>query len=311
MTYKTIFCGTPDFAVKSLRALISSSNFELQAVITQPDKKVGRTQEIKESAVKIEAKKDNITILQPEKIYLLEDKIKNLNPDIIVVVAYGQIIPKSILDIPKYGCVNLHASLLPKYRGATPIQSTILNGDEETGLTIIKIDEKLDSGDIIAQTKIKIANSDNSETLFNKLAAQSGEFLINSLQKYIKGKLKPIPQDNNQVTFCKKIEREDGKISFKDETSTGIHQKLKAFTPWPGIFTKFNNKRLKILDFITIKENFSKIKGQTKLNNTNQIAIQCKEGTVILKKVQVEGKKPIDIEEFIKGYPEISNYTFE
>jgi len=311
MSYKIIYCGTPDFAIPPLNSLIKDKDFQIQFVISQPDKKFGRKQEFKPTDVKKFAVENALKVLQPEKIEEIKDEIKEADPDVLVVVAYGQKIPESILKIPKFGCINIHASLLPKYRGATPIQSALLNGETETGITIFKLVEKLDAGDIISMKKIPIKDEDTSETLFEKISDTSGEFLIDTLKKYLDKEIVPVPQEESDATFCHKIKREDGLIKFKLETSSKIFNKYRAFTPWPGIFTHFNNKRLKLLEIKASDENIETEKGKTVQTSDNKLAVQCMEGSILIEKLQLEGKKPQNITEFLKGNSDIINYSFE
>lgn len=310
MPYKIIFCGTPDFAVSPLKSLIEDPRFEVIAVITQPDKKIGREQKISQPIVKREALKHNIPVLQPEKIKSIEKEIEDLSPDSIVVVAFGQLIPKNILDIPAFGCINVHASLLPKYRGATPIQSALLNGEKETGITIMKMNEKLDAGGILSQKKINILDNENSETLFNKISSLSPELLTKTLIDFFEGKITVVPQNEKEATYCKKIKREDGEISFNNETNIEIYNKFRAYTPWPQIYTEFNGKRLKVLDLENRNIEISDIKGKCQLTNNNEILIQCKKGSIRLKQVQLEGKKNMEINEFLKGHKDLIDYIF-
>ncbi len=315
--YNLIFAGTPEFSVPTLEALINDERFYISAAITAPDARVGRKQIVTFPPVKTAAQKHNIPVLQPatlktESRNAAIRKIQKVNPDVIIVIAYGQIIPKSILDIPKFGCLNLHASLLPKYRGASPIQAAIASGDKFTGVTLMKMDETVDTGLIIAQEKISIAKDETGETLHNKLAKLSAETLIRHLPEYLAGKLKPKPQDDSQATYAPKLARESGKIDWR-KPAEKIERMVRAFTPWPGAHTVWNNKTLKIIS-VSQKifnpalgdANPRRLPGAVFLHN-NQLAVQCGRGALIIKQLQLEGKKIMSGKEFLAGHKEIIN----
>lgn len=325
---KIIFIGTPDFAIPSLRALIKDARFDIIAVITQPDKKVGRKQIITPPPVKVEASKYNIPIFQPDKILNLKSEILNFKPNIVVVIAYAQIIPESILEIPAYGCVNVHASLLPKYRGASPIQAAIMNGDKETGVTIMKIDSPrempqngnsanggiisrgkgLDTGPILAQKSVKISNSDTTGTLYGKLSELGAEILAPTIKEYITGKIAPQGQDNSIASYARLLKKEDGKIDWK-KTAALLEKFIRAMNPWPGAFASLKIKNnyllLKIIEVEhrPIKINNYKI-GEIFLDN-GKLAVQCGQDSLIIKKLQLEGKKAMASEEFLRGNKEL------
>jgi len=298
---KTIFIGTPDFGIRSLNALFKDDFFDVVAVITQPDKKVGRKQVLTPPPIKIEAEKNNIPVLQPEKISEIENNIKNLKPEIIIVVAYSQLIPEEILNMPEYGCINVHGSLLPKYRGASVIQAPILNYDKYTGVTVIKMDKGLDTGPILTQNKIEIKAGDTAGSLYEKLSASSAPLLIDTLKEYISGKIKPKPQDNSESNYCKIINRKDGKIDWK-KPADFLERFVRAMSPWPSAHTRWNQKNLKIIkiDNNIIKTNKYKT-GEIFLHN-NKLAVQCGKDSLIIKKLQLEGKKEMNAEEFLRGY---------
>lgn len=305
--YKIIFMGTPDFAVPVLESLVASPYF-LVAVFTQPDKKVGREQKVVSSPIKKLALKSNIFVCQPEKLdQEAEQKISSLKPDLIVVAAYGQIIPRSILDIPKYSCVNVHASLLPEYRGASPIQSAILAGEKETGITIMLMDEKMDHGPILAQKKIKIYNNETGEFLHDRLAKVGAEFLAEVLPKYLEGKIKSKPQDHNKATFTKILTREDGHIDWT-KSAEEIKCQVRAYYPWPGSWTVLDSKRLKIIQTSILNSQLSVIKkpGKVFLTENKELAIACGKGYLTIEKLQLEGKKEMTAEEFLRGYSNIA-----
>ncbi|MCX6746194.1 MAG: methionyl-tRNA formyltransferase [Candidatus Parcubacteria bacterium] len=304
---KIIFMGTPEFSVPVLNALIE--NYNAIAVVTQPDKKVGRKQVLTFSPIKKIALANKIEILQPEKISGKVEfirRVNDLNPDLIVIAAYGLILPKEILDIPKYGVINVHASLLPKYRGASPIQAAILNGEKETGVTIMLVNEKMDEGDILSQETITITDNDNFASLYEKLSVLGTHLLIEVLLKWLNKEIKPQKQDESQATYCKLITKEDGKIDWH-KSAQEIDRQIRALTPWPGTWTVWNNKKLKILS--------ASADGSTKLTMTtsagevfkvnNSLAIQCGQGALEILELQLEGKKSMTAKEFLNGYSKI------
>jgi len=282
---KYIFFGTPEFATIILEKLIKAELMP-EAVICNPDKPVGRKQIITPPPVKVLAQKYGLTVYQPKDKTELLEIIKKLQPDVAVVAAFGMLFPKEILDIPKYGFINIHPSLLPKYRGATPIQTAILNGDEETGVSLFLIDEEMDKGKIIANSKLQIANSDNYESLMRKLAELGADLLIKTLPDFVAGKITPLPQDESQATYTKKFKTEDAFVDLAAlhlamqgeprpdgrEKAIEIDRKIRALNPEPGTWTLKDDKRMKILEAILTPD--SKLK---------------------LKKIQFEGKKPQNI----------------
>lgn len=303
---KLIFFGTPETAAHSLSELIN--NFNVIAVVTQPDKPVGRKQNVIEVPVKRVAKKFGIKTFQPIDIKTIIDDLKSLHADLGVVFAYSEIIPKKIINIFPRGILNIHPSLLPKYRGPAPVQAAIVNGEKETGVSIIVIDKNLDHGPILCQEKITIKADETARELLKKLAEKGTEILIHFIPKYISGELKPKPQDHAQATFTKIIKRDDGKIDWNMQ-AIAIYRQFRAYYPWPGIFTYINNKRVKILD-ICVMDNppYNKqIHGKFFLTNKNELAVYCKKSALVLKKIQIEGKNPVDGKNFLLGHPEIIN----
>jgi methionyl-tRNA formyltransferase len=284
---RIIFIGTPEFGAIILEKLIKA-NFAPVLVVTTPDKPVGRKQVVTPPPVKIMAQKYNIQIEQPERIKNYESRIKELNPDLIIVAAYGQIVPKRILDIPRYGCLNVHPSLLPKYRGASPIQTTILNGDEKTGVTIMLMDKKMDHGQILAQQELEIPITNiQFPNLQNKLANLGAELLIDTIPKYINGEIKPKEQDHSQATFTKIIKKEDGLIDWSKKPEE-IERQIRAFNPWPSTFTfiKKDDKQIRV----------------------KVLEAEIKDNKLVIKKVQLEGKKPMPYEEYLRTYPKLINF---
>ena len=317
--YKALFFGTPDFSVPILETLTTIPYLKLQAVFTQPDKPVGRKQILTPPPVKVVAEKNNLSVFQPEKIKgdKFEKQLKNLSPDLIIVVAYGKIIPENLLKVPKYGWLNVHASLLPKYRGASPIQQAILSGEKQTGVTLMKIDAGLDTGPIIARKTVDIQPNDNFATLHNKLCRLGAELVKKSLLNYLKGKLKPQVQDSSQATTTKIIKKEDGRIDWTKPASY-IERQIRSYTPWPGAFcfwsrnskneqkeltNSHTEQRLKIIKAAVSEDTTSLLPGQTKITG-GAVIVGCGQGNLELKKIQLEGKRPLFVVDFLKGYPE-------
>ena len=308
---RVIFIGTPDFAIPSLQVLIKDDFFDIVGVVTQPDRPVGRKQIFTPPLVKIESQKHDILVFQPEKISDFSSQIADLKPDLIVVVAYSQIIPKSILNIPKYGCVNVHGSILPKYRGASCIQAAILNGDEETGATIIKMDTGLDTGPILAQTSIRIENNWTAGVLYDKVSLLGAEILSKTLKKYIKGEIHPAVQDNAKASYVPKLKKEDAKIDWSGDAEY-IVRFVRAMSPWPGAYAQctmhsnqFLIKKIKIIEVDIKILNINKYSIGEVFSYDEKFAVQCGANALIVKKLQLEGKKEIYSKSFLQGNAKI------
>lgn len=284
---KTIFIGTSEFATPILAKIICHPQFDVYCVITAPDKPVGRKKEMTPPPIKIIALENNLLVLQPNKISEISEKISKLKPDLIITASYGQIISKNILDIPQFGCINIHPSLLPKYRGPSPIQTAILNGDKNTGITIMLMDEKMDTGPIIAQKEIAIENNENYQDLEKRLSLESADFLLEILPQYIQRKIKPKTQNDTEASYTKILSRQDGQIDLK-KSAQEIERMLLAFEPWPGVWTYLKKRRIKIL----------KAKAVQKPSETT---IETSKGYLSLEIVQPEGKKPMPAKEFFRG----------
>jgi methionyl-tRNA formyltransferase len=306
---RAIFMGTSGFAASVLESLIKEK-YNIVSVYTQPGKKSGREQSVEPSAVKLVAQKNSLPVFEPSKLdENVQKEIAGQKPDIIIVVAYGKIIPKNILDIPGFGIINVHASLLPKYRGPSPIQNALLNGDEEIGATIMLMNEGIDSGDILSQKSLVVSPKDVYENISEKVSSLSSKLLLKTLALWIERKTKPQKQDDSMATFCQLIERSDGKILWNEKASS-IFNKFRAFHLWPGIFSYWENgdslKRIKFNE-ITFQEEAAgekKYAGEV-FDFKGKIAIQTSKGLIFPEKVQLEGKKQMAISEFINGYPTI------
>ena len=325
---KIIFMGTPEFGAIILEKL-AQSEYKPVLVITASDKPVGRKQIITPSPVKVIAQKYNISVEQPEKIENLKSKaksvrsssspcdsiIENLKPDLIIVAAYGKILPEEILEIPKYGCLNVHPSLLPKYRGPSPIQSVILNGDKKTGVTIILMDEKIDHGPILNRRTLEIGENETGESLINKLADLGANLLMETVTKWIKKIIKPEPQDETEATYTRILRKEDGMINWK-KPAEDLEKEIRAYSPWPGSYT-FWEKSGKLIKIEVLKARVLKSSdgirypiGKVLVAPQNEVCVQCGKvfseeggGFLVIERLQLEGKKEIDSEDLLRGYP--------
>lgn len=306
---RVVFMGTPVFAEPILQALIEQK-YNLVAVYTRPDKAVGRKQEVLASPIKQVALATTIPVEQPQKFD--EEaiaKLQEYKPDLIVIVAYGKILPKAVLDIPGFGCVNIHPSLLPKFRGPSPIQNALLLGEETTGTTIMLIDEGMDSGDILAQKKVAIESDELYPALAERLSNISAELLLKTLPKWIERKITPKKQDSSEVTLCQLIERADGHALFSND-ATSTYNAFRALYPWPGMYSFWRRDdkqplRLK-LTRISCQKNTPEAHhtvGEV-FELGEKIGVQCVPGVLFLEEVQLEGKTIMPIAEFIKGYPQ-------
>ena len=296
--------GTPKFAVPGLQALLKSPDFEIVCVYTQPDKPVGRKMILTPPPIKTAALTKGLPIFQPEKIKAEADNIRSLKPDLIVVIAYGKIIPQTILDIPQYGCVNVHASLLPKYRGASCLAAPILNGDEESGVTIMKMDAGMDTGDIIKQAGIKLSAKETLSSLHDRLSALGAEILADTLKEYINGTINPQKQDEKQASYVPLIKKEDGRLQV-NLSAAELERRIRAYNPWPGAFLLLNNgEKIKILEADTeISANTGKI-GEIYTKN-GQLALNCGQDILFILKLQRENRKAMNASDFLKGNQDI------
>lgn len=307
---KIVFMGTPDFAATSLAALVDAGH-EIVLAVTQPDKPKGRGNAVSCSDVKQYAVSNNIPVFQPTKIR--EDEavsyLKNFPADIFVVAAFGQILPREILEMPRLGCVNVHASLLPKYRGASPIQWAILNGEKETGVTIMQMGEGLDDGDILSQKSIPIAPDETGGSLFDKLAKFGGELLVETLPKLERGEITPMPQDPSKATKVGLIRKELGRISFS-KPAAEIERYIRGLYPWPTAYTTFHGKTLKLLRADVLSEEEvsrsadwleTATPGTVLCAKKQNFYIQTGDGILALREVQPESKKRMDASAFLNG----------
>ena len=299
---KTVFMGTPDFAVPALEMLIESEH-EVCAVVTQPDRAKNRGKKIQMTPIKEVAVEHNIKVLQPEKVRGNEEffsELEKINPEIIIVAAYGQIIPEDILNLPKFGCINIHASLLPRFRGASPIQHAILEGDKVTGVTIMQMAKGLDTGDMLLKDQIEIGKM-NSQQLHDKLAELGGLLLEKALPMIEAGKLVPEKQDDSLSTYAGMISKDDGKISFENETAEEIDRKVRAFFPWPGAFCNLGDKVMKIKEVELVDGNSEKKPGTIIKADKDGIDVAAKSGVIRIKVLQMPGKRAMKVDDFLRG----------
>ncbi len=296
-----VFMGTPDFAVPTLRALIDA--YRVVGVVTQPDRPAGRgNKEPLPSPVKQVAVAHNIPVFQPEKLRRPEsiETLRQWHADLYVVAAFGQILPQTVLDIPRHGSINVHASLLPRWRGAAPIQAAILHGDSQTGVTIMKMDAGLDTGPMLRAEAIEITPDETGASLHDRLAELGARLLIPTLDDYLTGDVQPVPQPEDGVTVAPRIEKEQGRIDWS-KSADEIDRQVRAFTPWPGTFTEWGGRALKILSG-------SSVQGRAEpgeiVHNNGRTAVGTSYGLYALSRVQLAGKPAVDVQAFVNGYPD-------
>ena len=303
---RIVFMGTPELAAVSLRRLIAAPEFELAAVVTQPDQPKGRGLKLTPSPVKEVALQANLPLLQPrrarEENFI--QQLAALKPELIAVAAYGQILPKAILDLPRFGCLNVHTSLLPKYRGAAPIQTAILNGDAETGVTIMKMDVGLDTGDILTQERTPIDAADNSQTLHDRLANIGAELLARTIPQYVAGAIQQHAQPAEGATYAAKIKKQDGEIDWRQPARV-IWNRIRALVPWPGAFTHLSAQPhpvlLKIWDAAPMDR--SGEPGRILQADKSGIVVACGSDALMISLLQREGGRRLTAAEFLTGHP--------
>ncbi len=300
---RIVFMGTPDFSVGTLEKLVEAGH-KIIGVVTQPDKPKGRGKALQPTPVKEAALKHGLTVYQPRRIREEEFQavLKDLNPEVIVVVAFGQIIPKTVLELPKYGCINVHASLLPKYRGAAPIQWAVIDGEKTAGVTIMKMDEGLDTGDMYAKAEIPLAEDETGGSLFDKLSLLGAELLAESLPKIASGELAPVPQPEESPNgYARMITKEDGRMDWT-RPAEELERRIRGVIPWPGAFSRLNNKTLKIWKAEIINENSKMEPGQVVQAGKKGLAVQTGDGQILITDLQLEGKKRMQADAFLRGY---------
>lgn len=301
---KIVFMGTPDFAVPPLRAL-TEAGYEVAAVVTQPDKPKGRGKTLLPTPVKEEALMHEIPVYQPQKVKNnpeFMDTLKEIAPDIIIVAAFGQLIPKEILELPKFGCINIHASLLPKYRGAAPIQQAVIDGEKESGVTIMQMAEGLDTGDMISKIVIPLSSEETGGSLFGKLAQAGAELLIKTLPSIEQGTAEYEKQPEESPTpYAAMITKQMGLMDFNRQACE-LERLVRGLNPWPSAYTFINGKTLKVWKCKVSMEETEAVPGTVFLTDKEGIHVACGQGVLILTEVQLEGKKRMETEAFLRGY---------
>jgi methionyl-tRNA formyltransferase len=299
---RTLFCGTPEFAVPSLRALTEATNISVEAVITQPDRPRGRGQELASSAVKDFALGAGLHVFQPEKIKSesAQNFIEKIAPDAIAIVAYGQIIPARLLEIPRLGWINVHASLLPKYRGAAPIQWAIINGEKITGVTTMRIDAGLDTGPTLERTEVEIGPDETAPEVSRRLAEAGGPLLVSTLLKLDRGEIEPRPQDNSQATLARPLKKADGLIDWK-MTAQAIYNRIRGLEPWPGAYTTFRGQVCQLWGKPAAAASRSNAPGTIE-SFDGEVRVTCGDSTALqLDAARLEGRKRVAARDFANG----------
>ncbi len=300
---KIVFMGTPDFAVPALEALVKGGH-QVIAVVTQPDKPKGRGKGMAMPPVKEKAMEFAIPVYQPAKVR--EEgffrQMRELSPEVIVVAAFGQILPKAILDLPQYGCINIHASLLPKYRGAAPIQWAIINGEKETGVTTMMMDAGLDTGDMLEKTVVPIEEEETAQSLSDKLSAAGGSLILSTLKKVEEGTLTRTPQRDEESCYAKILQKTLGRIDWNREAKL-IERLIRGLNPWPSAYTTLNGKSLKLWKAKALLEEYPGEAGQVVKAVGNELLIKTGKGTLKAEALQLEGKKRMEADAFLRGCP--------
>ncbi|WAW14234.1 methionyl-tRNA formyltransferase [Peptostreptococcus equinus] len=298
---RIVFMGTPDIAVPSLEKLVNSEH-EVCAVVTQPDRPKGRGKKLAYSPVKEFAIEKNIEILQPNKTTEtgFMKRMKEINPDLIVVIAFGQILKKELLELPKFGCINIHVSLLPKYRGAAPINWAIINGEKKTGVTIMYMDEGLDTGDIISTKEFELDNEINAGQLHDIMMVQGAELLIDTIKDIEAGTNKRIKQDDSLSNYAPLMDKDLGHLDF-NKKANDLHNLIRGVVPWPGAWSIYNDQKMKIWKSSVENKNSEQEPGKILSVDKNGIRISCKEGILNISEIQMPNKKRMQVSEYIKG----------
>jgi methionyl-tRNA formyltransferase len=298
MSIRVVFMGSPDFSLPSLRSLAQA--YQVVGVVTQPDRASGRGRELKAPPVKLLAQELGVPVIQPEKLKQPEamEQLRAWQPDLIVVAAFGQILKKDVLDLPRFGCVNVHASLLPRWRGAAPINAAILAGDEETGVTIMKMDVGLDTGPMLSMKRIRIEPDDTAGSLFGALSTLGADLLIETLPAYMDGKLTPQPQPEEGATYAPMLKKEDGRLDFT-KSAVELARRVRAMNPWPGAWFEWDGNLLKVGRAAVGKGKGGK--GGDRLIVEGSPAVVCGEGILILEEIQPPGKKIMPGKAFLSG----------
>lgn len=310
MKLRTVFMGTPDFS-SVIASALEENGFDVVAVVTQPDKEAGRGKKLRPSPVKEWALQRGIDVYQPEKVRNEDfvEILRNIAPDLIVTAAFGQIVPKSILDMPEYGCVNVHASILPKYRGASPIQQSLFDGEKITGITLQYMDEKIDDGDVILINTLQINDDDNCGTLFDRLALLGAKSIADYAELLKNGKPSGTPQDHSKATYCTKIGKDQGNIDWSSSAQSIVNT-VRAMSPSPGAYTYLNGKRIKIITAKARACEHDKSLGALVFDK-NSLSVACADGFVDIIQLQPEGKSVQQVKDFLNGNKLLPDMAFE
>lgn len=299
---RIVFMGTPDFSVPTLEALLKGGH-EVIGVVTQPDRPKGRGKAVLMTPVKEKALEYGIPVYQPVKAReeSFVELLRSLKPDAMVVIAFGQILPKAILDIPKYGCINIHASLLPKYRGAAPLQWVVLEGEKETGITTMMMDVGMDTGDMLEKLVVPVDKKETYGSIHDKLSVLGGELILSTLGKLENGTLERTPQPEDEATYTKKITKVMGDIDWTEDAAV-IERYIRGLNPWPSAYTSWNGKTLKIWDADVLEQEYSGEPGEIIKVEKDGVLVKTGKDTLVLREVQLEGKKRMEIQAFLRGY---------
>lgn len=308
---RIVFMGTPDFSVPALQAIYEAGH-EVIGVVTQPDKPKGRGKEVQMTPVKQKALEYHIPVYQPVKardpefVKLLQD----LAPDAMVVAAFGQLLPKSILDIPPLGCINIHASLLPKYRGAAPIQYAVINGEEESGITTMMMAEKLDTGDMLDQERVRLSEDETGGSLHDKLSEIGGRLILKTLKKLSEGTAERIPQDEEKSCYVGMIKKSMGDIDWTMDAAS-IERLIRGLNPWPSAYTTWNGKTVKLWKAAVVEKEYEGLCGQVVEAGKDFLVVKTGRGGLSIEELQLPGKKRMDIDAFLRGYQILEGAVFE
>jgi methionyl-tRNA formyltransferase len=301
MSIRIVFMGSPEFSLPSLSALAAELTYQVVGVVTQPDRSSGRGRELKSPPVKTLALELNIPVIQPEKLRVPEamQQLQDWKPDLIVVAAFGQILKKDVLELPRYGCINVHASLLPRWRGAAPVNAAILAGDEETGVTIMQMDVGLDTGPMLAKKAIRINPDDTTGSVLEALSTLGADLLLETLPEYMAGNLRPVPQPAEGDTYAPMLKKEDGLLDFS-HPAIELERRVRAMNPWPGAWFEWNGNLLKVAKTSVVSVGKSLASG-SRFMVEGRPAVMCADGALVLDEVQPSGKKVMPGKAFLSG----------
>lgn len=311
MKIPIVFIGTSQIGALLLESLFHDDRFEIKLVITQIDRPAGRKMELRYPPIKVKALELGLNVYQPENINSIDalGRVREAFPEMVVLFAYGQILGTDLLKLPKWGCLNVHASLLPQYRGASPVQQALLNGDEDTGITVMQMVEKMDAGPFYEQFDLPVSEDDDAVTLSEKLAALSAQKAPDTFYEIAQGNLSSEHQDDSKASYCKKIRKADGEIDWQ-QSAEEISNQIKAYSGWPGSYTFWSGKRLKVLRARALNETTDGPPGSV-YQEQDQVMVASKDGALALEEIQLEGKKPQPLSEFLKGHSDFVGSKLE